>query len=85
MSKIEERLTRQLSAKGVKNAAAVAHEQLVKHGTILPDGTLTPAGEKREALGPAGRAKDRAAKRSGGEHSPADYKYDPKTNRATLK
>ena len=34
-------------------------------------------------MGASGRAKDRAAKRSGRDAS--DYKYNPKTNGATLK
>lgn len=44
---------------------------------------LTAEGLHREMLGPAGRAIDRATKTSG--HLARDYKYDPKTNRATLK
>lgn len=86
MPKILDRLTRQLEAKGMgkSQAFAVATSQLQKHG-VLKRGTqqLTEKGEKRQALGNAGRAKDRAAKASG--HRPSDYTYDPKTNRATLK
>lgn len=46
-------------------------------------GKLTSDGKKRQAMGASGRAKDRAAKKSG--HSTNDYKYNKKTNRATLK
>ena len=44
---------------------------------------LTAEGLHREALGPAGRAIDRASKSSG--RLARDYAYDPRTNRATLK
>jgi hypothetical protein len=49
----------------------------------MEDGKLTKEGQKRQDLGNSGRAKDRAAKYSG--NSTKDYKYNPKTNRATLK
>ena len=49
----------------------------------MKGGELTPAGKKREAMGAEGRAKDRAAKRSGG--APSDYTYDAKTNVARKK
>src|SRR5262245_19984805 len=83
MPKIMERLVGQLKGK-VDNPYAVATSQLQKHG-ILKKGTqeLTPKGEQRQALGNAGRAKDRAAKASG-NHAPSDYTYDPASNRATL-
>ena len=84
MPQICERLVDQLKAKGnVKNPYAVATSQLQKHG-ILKKGTqeLTPKGEQRQAMGAAGRAKDRAAKHSGG--SPSDYTYNPRTNVAHL-
>lgn len=84
-SKLETRLTRQLAAKGVKGAANTARGILLKRGHIESDGDLTPKGKERQDLGNDGRAKDRAAKASGGKHDPSDYKYDPKTNRATLK
>ena len=76
------RLTRQLAAKGVDNAKGVAVGVLEKRGH-LKDGKLTAEGVRREKLGAAGRAKDRAAKYSGGD--PEDYKYNPDTNRATKK
>jgi hypothetical protein len=71
------RLTSQLAAKGVQNAKGVATGLLEKRGH-LKNGKLTAEGHKRDALGAAGRAKDRAVKRSGG--SPDDYSYNPKTN-----
>lgn len=82
MSKIGDRLTRQLAAKGTKNASGMAYAILNKDG-LAKGSKLTAKGEKRQAMGNDGRAKDRAAKRSGG--SPNDYKYNPKTNQATKK
>lgn len=84
MPKIYDRLVKQLTAKGVKNPHAVATKQLQKSG-VMKKGTkeLTPKGKKRQAMGAAGRAKDRAAKYSGNKAS--DYKYNKRTNRATLK
>jgi len=86
MPKILERLKDQLVAKGKdeSSAYAIATSQLQKHGE-LKKGTqeLTSKGAQRQAMGAAGRAKDRASKR--GEHPPSDYSYNPRTNRATLK
>jgi hypothetical protein len=86
MQKILDRLTSQLQGKGMPapKARAVATHQLQKDGD-LKKGSTTPTakGEKRTAMGAAGRAKDRAAKAS--DHKAADYSYNPKTNRATLK
>lgn len=82
MPKIVERLKRQLAAKGNKNAEQLAYAIMNKNGEVKGS-KLTPKGEKRQAMGAAGRAKDRAAKASGGSSS--DYKYDPKTNKATKK
>ena len=76
------RLTRQLASKGIKNAKGLAEGLLEKRGQ-LKDGKLTKAGEARQALGNAGRAKDRQAKYSGGK--PSDYKYNSKTNQAIKK
>lgn len=56
---------------------------LKKRGDLDAKGKLTSKGKKRQAMGNAGRAKDRAAKRSG--KSASSYNYNPKTNRATLK
>lgn len=83
MSALHERLTRQLASRGVKNASGVAMALLKKRGQANSKGELTAEGKRRQALGNDGRAKDRAAKRSGGK--PSDYKYNPKTNRATKK
>lgn len=84
MPKILERLVSQLQAKGMdkSQAYAVATSQQQKAGN-LKKGTqeLTAKGAKRQAMGAAGRAKDRAAKAGGGKAS--DYVYSKKTNRAT--
>lgn len=71
------RLTSQLKGNS-KLAAAL----LTKRGDVK-NNKLTAKGKKRQALGAAGRAKDRASKNS--NHSLSSYKYNPKTNRATLK
>ena len=82
MPKLLERLKNQLRSRGVKNAESVAASLLTKRGQ-MKDGKLTAEGKKRQAMGNAGRAKDRAARDSGNKSS--DYNYNPKTNRATLK
>lgn len=82
MSALLSRLTRQLSAKHVKNAKSVAAALLTKRGQ-MKGGKLTKEGEKRQSMGASGRAKDRAAKASG--KSASNFKYNSKTNRATLK
>ena len=83
---ILDRLVQQLKDRGVeKNRAfAIATSQLQKAG-VLKKGTqdLTKKGEKRQEMGAAGRAKDRAAKKDG--NKPSDYKYNSRTNIATLK
>ena len=83
---ILDRLVGQLRKQGMSTAMAnaTARKQLQKAG-ILKKGSeeLTAYGKKRQAMGAAGRAKDRAAKRSGRKAS--EYKYNAKTNRATLK
>lgn len=83
---ILDRLVGQLRKQGMSTAMAnaTARKQLQKAG-ILKKGSeeLTVYGKKRQAMGAAGRAKDRAAKRSGRKAS--EYKYNAKTNRATLK
>lgn len=49
----------------------------------MKDGKLTASGEARNAMTAEERAKDRAKKKTG---KPASaFKYDPKTNSATLK
>lgn len=68
------RLTRQLSADKVPDARNEAIGILRGRGHMHKNSEqLTVAGKAREALGPAGRAIDRAAKQRG--HSPKDYKY----------
>ena len=82
MPNLLNRLTSQLAAKGVKGAKGMAAALLQKRGQ-LKGGKLTSKGKARQALGAAGRAKDRAAKKGGRKTS--DYKYNSKTNMATLK
>lgn len=77
------RLTNQLKAKGVKDAGNMAFGLLRKRGHIKANGDLTYKGKVRSDLGDGGRAKDRAAKASG--RKAGEFKYNPKTNRATLK
>ena len=79
MPKIAERLTRQLRGKGVKNPKEMAYKLLNKMGH-MKGSELTAKGERRNAMTPAERAKDRQAKYSGGK--PSDYTYNPRTNRA---
>lgn len=68
------RLTRQLSADKVPDARNEAIGILRERGHMKKNSVeLTVEGKKREALGPAGRAIDRAAKQSG--HAKRDYKY----------
>lgn len=81
MSKLSQRLTRQLASRGVKNASGMAEALLKKRGQTDNKGKLTAKGKHRQALGAGGRAKDRAAKAGGGK--PSDYKYNARTNRAT--
>ena len=82
-SKLQTRLTRQLASRGVKGAKTMADSLLKSRGQLTDDGKLTAKGKERQAMGADGRAKDRAAKANGGKAS--DYKYNPKTNRATKK
>lgn len=84
--KILERLINQLKDKGfgVGEATAIATNQQQKAGNIKKGShQLTKKGKKRQKMGAAGRAKDRAAKRSG--RKPSEYKYNPRNNQATLK
>lgn len=86
MPAILERLVSQLEAKGYakSSAFAIATHSLQKSGD-LKKGTqqATTKGAKRGAMSPGERAKDRASKLS--KHKQKDYKYNSKTNRATLK
>ena len=84
--KILERLINQLKDKGfgVGAATAIATEQQQEAGNIKKGShELTKKGKKRQKMGAAGRAKDRAAKRSGRKAS--EYKYNPRNNQATLR
>lgn len=82
MPKIAERLTRQLRGKGVKNAKAAAYAFLNRAG-LMKGRKLTAKGKKRNAMTPGQSAKSRASKASG--RSTKAYKYNKRTNRATLK
>lgn len=78
-----ERLTRQLASRGVKGAKGMAAALMKKRGQMTSNGKLTKEGKKRQSMGNAGRAIDRASKRS--DKSKSSYKYNPKTNKATPK
>jgi hypothetical protein len=78
-----DRLTSQMAAKGVPNARVEAIMHLRHCGVLKADGTLTAKGRSRTAMGPAGRAKDRAARQA--DRRKSEYQWDPRTNRATLK
>lgn len=71
------RLTAQTGSKGM------AIGLLKKRGHMTKGGKLTKAGKKRNSMTAAERAKDRAAKNSGGKAS--DYKYNRKKNTAKKK
>lgn len=77
-----QRLTSQLASTN-SNPEQLARQILQKRGHMDSEGNLTPAGINRQMLGEEGRAKDRAAKRTG--RRPSEFKYDQKTNRATLR
>ncbi len=70
-------------------AAQVGSEELAigilqKRGQLAPDGkTLTAEGRRRDSMTAEQRALDRATKRTGKKAD--ELKYDPKTNRATLR
>ena len=72
-----QRLTAQVGDEGL------ARSILIKRGHMTPEGKLTAAGHARSMMTAEERAVDRAVQRSGRSHS--EYKYDPQTNRATLK
>ena len=76
------RLTRQLARDGVEDARNEALRILRERGHVKKSSEeLTTEGRRREAMGPAGRAIDRASKQSG--HKPSDYRYA--RGRAVLK
>jgi hypothetical protein len=54
-------------------------KRIIKSGTQK----LTPTGQKRQSLGAAGRAKDRAAQKAGGKSS--EYKYNHNQSRTIEK
>ena len=82
--KILIRLTAQLRGQGDKTPAVNALKYLRKFGIIEKDSLkLTPKGKIRNAMSPGERAKERQARYSGNDVN--NYKYDKKTNRATLK
>ena len=64
-------------------STSLAKNILKKRGDLDNEGKLTKKGKKRNSMTAAERAKDRASKASGRHAS--DYKYDVKTNSATLK
>jgi hypothetical protein len=58
--------------------------KILQHrGQMDAHGNLTAAGQARNVMTAEERAIDRASKRE--KHSPKAFKYNPKTNRATLK
>ena len=81
-----ERLTEQLKDTGtpVFIARGLALSILRDRGHVHPNAdTLTAEGLKRDQMGAAGRAIDRATKASG--RNAGNYVYDTRTNRAVLK
>jgi len=86
MQTMLERLVSQLKAKGKSEAQAraIATAHLQKTGNLKKGTTeQTAKGDKRQAMGAAGRAKDRAAKETGRKAS--DYTYNQLNNTARLK
>ena len=81
-----ERLAEQLKDSGTPRHEArnMALSILRERGHVHPNSEkLTPEGQRRDQMGAAGRAIDRASKASG---RPAEhYEYDPRTNRAKRK
>lgn len=75
------KLVSRLSAQVGSRSMAVG--LLKKRGHMKEDGTLTAEGKKRNKMTAKERAVDRAVKLSG--KSSTKYKYNPKTNAATLK
>ena len=72
-----DRLSAQVGDKGLARAL------LIKRGDMTKGGKLTAKGQKRNAMTAGERAKDRASKASG--RPVGAYKYNARTNRATLK
>lgn len=83
MPKILDRLVSQLVKNGMSKdkAYAVAVKKLQESGNLEKGSAkATKKGEARGEMTPAERAKDRAAKRSGGK--PSDYRYNKHNNTA---
>jgi hypothetical protein len=76
-NQLVKRLTAQVGDEGLAIAL------LKKRGDMTKSGVLTKKGKARDNMTAEQRAKDRAAKRSG--RPATDFKYDPRTNWATLK
>ena len=76
-NKLVPRLAEQVGDKGMAIAL------LKKRGDLSASGKLTAKGAKRDNMTAGDRAKDRASKASG--KSKTAYKYNSKTNQATLK
>jgi hypothetical protein len=72
-----DRLTAQIGSRDT------ALEVLRKRGHVDDKGNLTAAGKRRDAMTAEERALDRASQRTGKKTSA--FKYDPSTNRATLR
>lgn len=88
MPAILDRLVKQLKAKGKseKAAYAIAVSTLQRAGDLKKGSSeATTKGKRRGSMTPAERAKDRAKKYSKNKHKTSDYKYNAKTNLATLK
>ena len=83
--KIMRRLIQQLRAKGksLKDAVKIATSALRRSGNIDSSGKATKKGEKRGNMTAGERAIDRQSKYS--KRPKSDFKYNRKTNRATLK
>jgi hypothetical protein len=83
MPKILDRLVSQLVKNGLSKseAYAIAISKLRKAGDLKKGSTeATKKGVTRGEMSPSERAKDRAAKKSGGK--PSDYNYNKKNNSA---
>ncbi len=82
---ILKRLVSQLRAKGhsLVDAHKIAIAALQRSGNLDSKGKATAKGKERGKMTPGERAIDRASKESG--RPIKDYKYNPSTNRATLK
>lgn len=81
-----DRLTEQLKDSGTPSteARSMALSILRDRGHVEPNSEmLTAEGARRDEMGAAGRAVDRAMK--AGRHRGSVYRYDTRTNRATLK